>query len=130
MHKLSLAVTLVALTFLSACGKKTESDAAATTSAPAVVASVAEVAPENALGKTVFGKTCSMCHASGMAGAPKPGDKADWAPRIAQGMELLNKHALEGYTGAKGAMPARGGNTALSDDEVKAAVAYMVDKSR
>ena len=82
------------------------------------------------MGKSVFGKTCALCHAAGVAGAPKPGDKADWAPRIAQGNDLLHKHAIEGFTGAKGQMPARGGNTALTDDEVKAAVAFMVDQSR
>ena len=78
----------------------------------------------------MFGKTCALCHAAGVAGAPKPGDKADWAPRIAQGNDVLHKHAIEGFTGAKGQMPARGGSTALTDDEVKAAVAYMVDQSR
>jgi len=65
-----------------------------------------------------------------VAGAPKPGDKADWGPRIAQGEETLYKHALEGYTGAKGMMPARGGGAALKDEEVKAAVDYMVAQSR
>lgn len=70
-----------------------------------------------------------MCHAAGVAGAPKPGDKADWGPRIAQGKDRLYKHAIEGFTGAKGMMPARGGGTSLSDDEVKAAVDFMADKS-
>jgi cytochrome c5 len=64
------------------------------------------------------------------AAASQARDKADWAPRIAQGNDLLHKHAIEGFTGAKGQMPARGGNTALTDDEVKAAVAFMVDQSR
>lgn len=81
-------------------------------------------------GKSVFNKTCSLCHAVGAAGAPKPGDQADWAPRIAQGADVLYKHALEGYTGAKGVMPARGGAAALSDDDVKAAVDYMVEQSK
>ena len=70
-----------------------------------------------------------MCHAAGVAGAPKPGDKADWGPRIAQGKETLYKHAIEGYTGSKGMMPARGGSASLSDADVKAAVDYMADKS-
>lgn len=81
------------------------------------------------MGKGVFGKTCAMCHAAGVAGAPKPGDKADWGPRIAQGKETLYKHAIEGFTGAKGMMPARGGSSTLTDAEVKAAVDYMADKS-
>lgn len=81
-------------------------------------------------GQSVFNKTCALCHAVGAAGAPKPGDKADWEPRIAQGMDVLYKHAMEGFTGAKGVMPARGGAASLSDDEVKAAVDYMVNKSK
>jgi cytochrome c5 len=70
-----------------------------------------------------------MCHAAGVAGAPKPGDKADWGPRIAQGKDTLYKHAIEGFNGAKGMMPARGGNTKMSDEDVKAAVDYMVGLS-
>src|SRR4030065_67765 len=88
------------------------------------------VVAENVLGKSVFNKTCALCHAAGVAGAPKPGDTADWGPRIAQGNDLLYKHAMEGFTGAKGMMPARGGNAALTDDEVKAAVDYMVGRSK
>jgi cytochrome c5 len=81
------------------------------------------------VGKSVYGKTCAMCHAAGVAGAPKPGDKADWGPRIAQGKDVLYKHAREGFTGAKGMMPARGGSASLTDDEVKAAVDFMADQS-
>ena len=84
---------------------------------------------ENAQGKKIYGNVCSMCHASGAAGSPKPGDKADWGPRIAQGKDMLYKHALEGFTGAKGVMPARGGSTTLSDEDVKAAVDFMADQS-
>jgi len=65
-----------------------------------------------------------------VGGAPKPGDKADWGPRIAQGEEVLFKHAIEGFTGAKGMMPAKGGGASLSDEEVKAAVTHMVSLSR
>jgi cytochrome c5 len=65
-----------------------------------------------------------------VAGAPKPGDKADWAQRIAQGNDTIYKHAIEGYTGSKGFMPARGGSASLSDDEVKAAVDHMVALSQ
>ncbi len=71
-----------------------------------------------------------MCHAASVAGAPKPGDKTDWGPRIAQGMDVLYKHALEGFTGAKGQMPSRGGNAKLTDEEVKAGVDFMVNQSR
>jgi cytochrome c5 len=131
MKKSSLLLATLSLALLSACGQK---DAAAPTAAPAqVVAAAPTPAPapaENSAGKSTYGKVCAMCHAGGAAGAPKPGDKADWAPRIAQGMPLIEKHAIDGFTGAKGVMPARGGATTLTDDEVKAAVAYMVDQSR
>ena len=131
---LSILITL-ALAGLSACGKQEASGTAGSGSTPAVpVASAPAPAPaaaaENTVGKSVFGKTCSMCHAAGVAGAPKPGDKADWGPRIAQGKDVLYKHAIEGFTGAKGMMPARGGGASLSDDEVKAAVDFMADQSR
>lgn len=125
-----LAASLAAL--LGACGKQ-ESAApeAAAPEAPAAAAPApAEpVVAENAQGKKIYGNVCSMCHAVGAAGAPKPGDKADWGPRIAQGKDMLYKHALEGFTGAKGVMPARGGSTTLSDEDVKAAVDFMADQS-
>ena len=134
MNKSTLLLATLSLALLTACGKKDDA-APAPSSAPAPVAATAPAAApaptaENTVGKSVFGKTCALCHAAGVAGAPKPGDKADWGPRIAQGMDLLHKHALEGFTGAKGMMPARGGAASLSDDEVKAAVAFMVDQSR
>ena len=81
-------------------------------------------------GATVYNSVCGACHNTGVAGAPKAGDKAAWAPRIAQGNDTLYKHAIEGYTGAKGMMPARGGGTTLSDDDVKAAVDHMVALSQ
>ena len=61
--------------------------------------------------------------------APKLGDKTDWAPRIAQGNETLYKHAIEGYQGAKGMMPPKGGNSTLSDADVKASVDYMTSQA-
>ena len=135
MTSLVLAVSLAAL--LSACGKQESAapeaaaPAAPEAAAPEAAAPAAEpVVAENTIGKGVFNKTCSLCHAAGVAGAPKPGDQADWGPRIAQGKDMLYKHALEGFTGAKGMMPARGGSTTLTDDEVKAAVDYMVGLSK
>lgn len=134
MTSLVLAASLAVL--LSACGK--EDSAAPEAAAPAVPEAAAPAAApaaepvvaENTVGKGVFNKVCALCHAAGVAGAPKPGDKADWGPRIAQGTDILYKHALEGFTGAKGAMPARGGSTTLTDDEVKAAVDHMVSLSQ
>ncbi len=81
-------------------------------------------------GEAVYKKACKSCHASGMMGAPKVGDAADWSARTAQGMETLEKHAIKGFKGKKGFMPPKGGKGSLSDDEVKAAVAYMVDNSK
>ena len=127
--KTSLAMALAtAALLLSACGKN-DAPAPAAPPAPAPVAQAPAPQAENALGKSVYGKTCALCHAAGVAGAPKPGDKEDWGPRIAQGKDTLYKHAIEGYNGAKGAMPARGGAASLSDDEVKAAVDFMAGQS-
>lgn len=135
MNKTSIILAASLAILLSACGKEeaavTEAPAPAAAEAPAPVAPMAEApVAENLVGKKIYGNVCSMCHASGAAGAPKPGDKADWGPRIAQGMDMLHKHALEGFTGAKGVMPARGGSATLSDDDVKAAVDYMVELSK
>lgn len=77
-------------------------------------------------GATVYNTICMACHATGLAGAPKTGDKAAWAPRIATGLEALLKSATNG----KNAMPARGGNAGLSDDELKAAVEYLVGQAK
>lgn len=79
-------------------------------------------------GKTIFGSLCHSCHETGVAGAPKVGDKAEWGPRIAQGVDTLVKHAIEGFTGKTGVMPAKGGNPALNDAQVKATVEWMVSQ--
>lgn len=136
MNVKNLLLILGCSAALMACGDK-PADTTAAPAAPAPVTAAPAPAPEpapapvaeNAVGKKVYGSVCSMCHAAGVAGAPKPGDKADWGPRIAQGKDTLYKHAVEGFTGAKGMMPARGGGSALTDDELKAAVDYMVAQS-
>ncbi|HLX24949.1 MAG TPA: c-type cytochrome [Usitatibacter sp.] len=103
--------------------------ASAPPAAPAgtVVAATAAAMPAPAKGGAADGKktyetVCFACHGAGVAGAPKFGDKAAWAPRVAQGKDTLHASALKG----KGAMPAKGGNTTLSDADVTAAVDYMV----
>ena len=79
-------------------------------------------------GKTIFGNLCHSCHETGAGGAPKLTDKAAWAPRVAEGIATLDKHAIEGYTGKSGIMPAKGGNPSLTDEQVKATVQWMVDQ--
>ncbi len=101
-------------------GAKTGAEVvSATAAAPAV-------ADSSDPGKATYGKVCFACHAQGIAGAPKFGDVAAWETRIAQGRDTLLQHALGGYTGSAGMMPARGGNPTLTDAEVDAAVDYMV----
>jgi len=81
-------------------------------------------------GKSTYDSICVACHGSGLPGIPQLGDGAAWAPRIEQGNDTLYKHAISGFTGSSGIpMPAKGGNPALSDDDVKAAVDYMVMNS-
>lgn len=132
-HAFVLSLLAASVIALPGCGKQEPAPVAAPApaAAPPSAAPAAAPAPaDNTAGKSVYNKVCALCHGAGVAGAPKPGDKADWGPRIAQGIDVLNKHALEGFTGAKGQMPARGGGNNLSDDEVKAAVSYMVEASR
>jgi len=77
--------------------------------------------------EAVYNSACAACHAAGVAGAPKVGDAAAWSQRIGQGMDTLVKHAIEGFQGQAGYMPAKGGNPRLSDEQVRSAVQYMVD---
>jgi cytochrome c5 len=82
-------------------------------------------------GKEIFNHLCTSCHTAGIAGAPKIGDKAAWGPRIAQGLATLAKHAIEGYHGPDGYyMPTKGGNPALSDEQVTNAVHWMADQAK
>jgi len=81
-------------------------------------------------GKAVFDQACTVCHSQGVAGAPKFGDAEAWAPRIAKGKDTLYQHAINGFTGDSGTMPPKGGFTNLSDDDVKAAVDYMVENAQ
>lgn len=91
---------------------------------PVVAANSANGAASDT-GKTLFNTTCVACHGTGIAGAPKVGDKSVWAPRLAQGNNVLYDHAIKGFQGKAGVMPAKGGSSA-PDADVKAAVDYMV----
>ena len=98
---------------------------------PVAEVKVAQATPEKTgdsgsiSGEKIAQKNCALCHSSGMMNSPKIGDKEQWAPRIAQGKEMLVNNAIKGI----GVMPAKGGNTSLSDAEVAAAVVWMANSS-
>lgn len=119
----------LALTLKIKSGSKTETVRVAAevrSSAPAPAPAAAPAPAYTAAGEKTYNQACAACHASGAAGAPKLGNKAVWAPRLKTGMEALYAAALKG----KGAMPPKGGQAALSDADVKAAVDYMVARSQ
>lgn len=89
---------------------------------PANAKGVAVAATDSGKGRTVYQSACAACHATGAAGAPKLGDGAAWAPRVGAGAAALQASALKG----KGAMPPKGGNMALPDADVRAAVGFML----
>ncbi|MCY4150307.1 MAG: c-type cytochrome [Gammaproteobacteria bacterium] len=114
-----------------------ESDSDAAMSDPVQADGTMQVASGSASGdyvlnaevaKQVYASYCTVCHGAGVAGAPVTGDKASWEPRLAQGMEVLLDHAVNGFQGSAGVMPAKGGFTNLSDEEVAQAVYYMVEQ--
>lgn len=94
--------------------------------AVAAPATTDTAAAPGANGKAVYDASCQACHAAGVAGAPKLGDKAAWAPRLGTGIAALQTSVLKG----KNAMPPKGGNLSLSDTDVKAAVDYMVSQAK
>ena len=129
---------------LAGCGDKASTNASASAqaheAAPAAVATVAVVAPvaaaapaavpaasaaDLAKGEKVYSANCLSCHGAGVLGAPKFADAAAWHPRVAKGMETLYGSAINGFK----MMPPRGGNAVLKDDEMKAAVDYMVSQA-
>lgn len=122
---------VVAASSQAAAQQNSASMATAAPAAPAPSGSGAAVpvAATKVDGKGLYESTCIACHGAGVAGAPKVGDKAAWAPIIAQGDAVLYDRAIHGYTGKHGVMPPKGGSTA-SDDDVKAAVDYMVAQSK
>lgn len=121
---------LVIAVALGACGEKPTAlePAPAPAAAPVAATAPAAAAPSAAdlvKGEKVYTATCLACHGAGVLAAPKVGDKAAWASRVAQGKEAVYKGAIDGVR----MMPPRGGNPALADDEVKAAVDYMLAHS-
>jgi cytochrome c5 len=99
--------------------------------ATAEAVAVAEAVPvkEVLSGPQVYNQACLACHGAGIGGAPKTGDSAIWGPRIAQGKTVLTDHVINGYQGAAGYMPPKGGRIDLSDDEIIAAMNYLIDQS-
>lgn len=104
---------------------------AQSTSTPTQVAATETAATETTVdGRKVYQASCVACHGAGIAGAPMVGNAAAWVSRIEAGADSLYTNAINGFQGSSGVMPGKGGNSALSDDEVKAAVDYMVSQSQ
>lgn len=106
-------------------------DTGAAAQAAAAAAAAASAAAQVAYGGTldgsvIYNNLCAGCHTSGAGGAPKM-VAAEWTARIAQGADTLHRHAIEGFTGAAGMMPAKGGNPALTDEQVIASVDWMLE---
>lgn len=101
-----------------------KTEAAAPAAAPAPAATPTD--PALAEGKTIYEGGCNACHDAGMMGAPKPGDKAAWAPRIAKGEADVIKNTINGLNG----MPPKGGNAALTDQQLTDAAKYMMSLSK
>jgi cytochrome c5 len=123
-----------AATAAASAPAQTQANPQAEAAAKAVAAALATASPKggeaaapSAAGAVsgLYAQSCQACHAAGVAGAPKLGDKAAWAPRVAQGLDALTASVIKG----KGAMPPRGGSTA-NDAEIKQVVTYMVNQSK
>jgi cytochrome c5 len=118
-----ILIAIASLALFSGYGNMNKAFAA---TAPGDTATSKATAPDLATGEKIYKKSCSTCHKFGASGAPRIGSKQDWEPRLAQGGEILYDHAINGFKGKKGIMPARGSNAKLSASEVKAAVDYMM----
>lgn len=81
-------------------------------------------------GPQVYNEACITCHGNGIGGAPVITNSEAWEPRIAQGLDTLRQHAIEGYTGSAGYMPPKGGRLDLSDEEVYGAIDFMISEAQ
>ncbi|MEI6651701.1 MAG: c-type cytochrome [Chlorobiaceae bacterium] len=117
-------LVLAGLFLLGACSTQNQSDDE----------SAAKTAKESVLnlklaaGKTLYESNCAACHDSGSSGAPKLGNKEAWSGRMAEGKDVMIKKAITGIDGKIGMMPPRGGNTSLTDEDVKTVILYMTSK--
>ncbi len=100
--------------------------ATAPAAAPAAVAAAAPAKADSAVGEKIYTTYCAACHIAGVAGAPKTGDKAAWAPRLAQGVDALTQSVIKG----KGVMPPKGGAMTVSDADLRSSVEYLVGKAK
>lgn len=123
MKKILPVAALCGIFFIG-CGGAQEPAA----EAPAEGASELVSGYDLANGKKIYEADCAGCHDEGSLNSPKTGEVSEWTARIDQGMETLIQKSIDGYV-AEGNMPAKGGNDALTDEEVANAVAYMVDES-
>lgn len=139
-----LPVFAISALCLGACGlekppaklefpESKEETAAPEAAAPEAAApeTAAPADPKLAEGKAIYeSKGCNACHDPGMTGAPKPGDKAAWKDRIAQGIDVMTQKSIDGFTGKTGMMPAKGGSADITNEEVRKAVIYMAEVSK
>ncbi len=114
-----ILIIAASLALLAGCGGREDPGATST----------AATAPGLETGEKAYKGTCSICHKTGLNGAPRVDSRQDWEARLAQGNEVLYERSIKGYRGSKGFMPPRGSNTKLSDSEVKAAVDFMVARA-
>lgn len=128
MKRIAWIIALAAALALTSagCSKKEETPPAPAPAATPAPAPAPEPEKAPVVGAEVYQSSCASCHAEGIAGAPKTGDKEFWGAKISAGPDLLVQNAINGI----GAMPAKGGNPNLSDEEVRAAVEYMIEQSR
>ena len=134
------AASIASATVSDSAASVAAAAAATATVAAATAASAADVAKKAAapaaagvdlaVGEKLYRSNCFACHDMAVAGAPKLGDKAAWAERIAQGDDVMVKHALEGFTGKTGVMPPKGTAINASDDEIRSAVVWMANQAR
>jgi len=122
--KLIQYIVLAGLFILGGCVTQNQSDSDNTSKPSKESASALKLAS----GKTLYESNCAGCHDSGTFGAPKLGDKKAWSDRIAEGEIVMLKKAIAGIDGKVGMMPPRGGNSTLTDEEVKTIISYMTSR--